>query len=127
MKFVVLLLWFSSSLVVEYDGQLLRAFPRIAVAAHVNLAHRQFSKVWLFLPPLPLVIAPAFQWVLFVVCTHSSSCYSGIQCMSGAQAYKRLLAPKLALCFWYQSQQRALIANSWVTCPSVFVPCSSER
>ena len=95
----------------EYNRQLLRAFPRIAVSAHVNLAHRQLAKVWLFLPPLPLIIAPSFQWMLRCVLTLAAPCYSGVQCVTGAQTYKRLLTPELALRFWYQSQEWALVAT----------------
>ena len=95
----------------EYDGQLLRAFPRVTVAAHVNLAHRQLAEVGFFLPPLPLVIAPAFQRVLRRVLTLAAPCYPGVQSVTGAQADKRLLTPELALRFWYQSQQRTLIAS----------------
>ena len=95
----------------KYDGQLLRPFPRIAVSAHVNLAHWQLAEVGFFLPPLPLVIAPAFQWMLRCVLTLAASSYSGIERVTGAQAYERFLAPKLALRFGYQSQQRALIAT----------------
>ena len=93
------------------DGQLLRSFPRITVAAHVNLAHRQLAVVRLFLPPLPFVITPATQWVLCVMITCPAPCDAGIERMTGAQAYKRLLAPKLALSFGYESQQRALVAT----------------
>ena len=95
----------------EYDGQLLRAFPRVSVSAHVNLAHRQFAEVGFFLPPLPLIIAPAFQRMLRCVLTLATSSYSGIQCVTGAQTYKCLLTPELPLRFGYQSQQRALIAT----------------
>ena len=98
----------------EYDGQLLRAFPRIAVAAHVNLSHRQFSEVGIFLPPLPLIIAPAFQWVLWRVLTLAAPGDAGIQCVTGAKTYKRLLTPELSLRFRYQSQQRTLIATVWL-------------
>ena len=95
----------------KYDWQLLRAFPRITIAAHIYLAHRQLAEVRFFLPPLPLVIAPAFQWVLRCVLTLAAPCYSGVQCVTGTQTDKRLLAPELALRFGYQSQQRALIAT----------------
>jgi hypothetical protein len=154
---VFLLLWFPSSLIVKNDGQLLRAFPRVAVAAHVYLSHRQLTEVGLFLPSFPLVITPAFQRMLRCVCARTASGYAGIQCVAGTQANKCFLAPELSLRFWYQSEQRALIAtvgllrselyllkwfcwhdkkfislfvgisNSWVICPSVFGCRSSER
>ena len=95
----------------EYDGQLLRAFPWIAVAAHVYLAHRQFAEVRFLLPSLPLVIAPAFKWMLWCVLTLAAPCYSGVQCVTGAQTDKRLLTPELTLRFGYQSQQRTLVAT----------------
>ena len=95
----------------EYNRQLLRAFPRVAVSAHVNLSHRQLAEVRLFLPSFPLIIAPAFQWVLRRVLTLAAPCDAGIQSVTCAQTYKRLLAPELAFRFGYQSQQRALIAT----------------
>ena len=95
----------------KYDWQLLRAFPRITIAAHVYLAHRQTAKVRLFLPPLPLVVTPAFKWVFRCMLTFTATGYSGVQCVTGAQADKRLLAPELALRFGYQSKQRALVAT----------------
>ena len=95
----------------EDDWQLLRAFPWVAVTAHVYLAHRQLAEVGFLLPPLPLIIAPAFKWVLGRVLTLTATSYSGVQCVTCTQAHKRLLTPELSLRFGYQSQQRTLIAT----------------